>query len=176
MTPSAPRTVALEAELERLNPASFGWAVCCCRWDQEEAAEVLQAAYLKVLEGRARFDGRSSVKTWLFAVIRRTAAEARRRRWLRALALGRWAALGARPTPARDPEAALSLSERSRTLVEALRGLSTRQSSVLHLVFYEDLTVGEAARALGIADGTARRHYERGKEALRRRLAAAGPG
>ena len=60
----------LERELEALHRASFGWALGCCRWDHEEAADVLQAVYLKVLEGKARFDGRSSLKTWLFATIR----------------------------------------------------------------------------------------------------------
>src|SRR4051794_41839968 len=77
-------------ELERLHAASFSWALSCCRRDREEAEEVLQASYLKVLEGRARFDERSSFKTFLFGVIRRTAAERRRRRALHGLWLARW--------------------------------------------------------------------------------------
>ena len=59
--------------------ASYGWAVHCCRGDREEAAEVVQTAFLKVLEGRARFGGRSDFKTWIFGVIRNTAASLRRR-------------------------------------------------------------------------------------------------
>jgi DNA-directed RNA polymerase specialized sigma24 family protein len=47
----------------------------------------LQIAYLKILEGKARFDGRSSLKTWLFAIIRRTALEQRRRGFFRNLLL-----------------------------------------------------------------------------------------
>jgi len=43
--------------------------------DADRAADVLQIAYLKVLNGKAAFDARSSFKTWLFAVIRRTAAD-----------------------------------------------------------------------------------------------------
>ena len=43
--------------------------------------------YVKVLDGKARFDGRSSLKTWLFAVIRHTALAQRRTRWVRSLAL-----------------------------------------------------------------------------------------
>lgn len=161
-------------ELERLHPASFGWALGCCRWDREEAEEVLQAVYLKILEGRARFDGRSSVKTWLFAVIRKTAADRRRRRWLRSLALGRWALAGPSPAPVSDPEALLGQSDECRALRAALRSLSSRQRDLLHLVFYQDLTIDEAARVMGITNGTARRHYERGKERLRRTLRAGG--
>src|SRR5262249_31186635 len=44
----------LRGELERLHVASFGWALWCCRRRQDEAEEVLQSAYLKILEKRAR--------------------------------------------------------------------------------------------------------------------------
>lgn len=160
----------LERELEALHQAGFGWALGCCRWDGEEAADVLQAVYLKVLEGKARFDGRSTPKTWLFATIRRTAAEARRRRWVRALALGRWA--GRRPSaaPAPDPETLASERESLCALRAALDALPARQREVLHLVFYEDLTIDEASAVLGISVGSARTHYARGKERLRRTL------
>src|SRR5580765_1835450 len=77
----------LKAELERLHSASFGWALSCCRRDQTEAEEVLQTVYLKILEGKARFGGESSLKTWLFAVIRKTAATEYRRRLLRSFRL-----------------------------------------------------------------------------------------
>ncbi|MEN8197108.1 MAG: hypothetical protein ABFS30_11440 [Pseudomonadota bacterium] len=39
----------------------------------------MQTVYLKILEGRARYNGRSTVKTRLFAVIRNTAAVSSRR-------------------------------------------------------------------------------------------------
>src|SRR4030095_5461673 len=77
----------LKAELERLHSASFGWALSCCRRDRTEAEEVLQTVYVKILEGKARFSGESSLKTWLFAVIRKTAATEYRRRLLRSLRL-----------------------------------------------------------------------------------------
>ena len=44
----------------------------------DAAEEVLQDVYWKVLEGRARYDGRSTLKTWLFGVVRLTARELRR--------------------------------------------------------------------------------------------------
>ena len=72
-----------QGELGRLHAASFGWALWCCDHQRDEAEEVLQTAYLKVAEGMASFDGKSSLQTWFFGVIRRTAWEQRRRRWLR---------------------------------------------------------------------------------------------
>jgi RNA polymerase sigma factor (sigma-70 family) len=161
----------LQGELGRLHSAGFGWALWCCDHRTEEAEEVLQTAYLKVLEGAARFDGSSSLRTWLFGVIRRTAAEQRRRRWLRDQILGRWLTRQPAPMPAPDPEAEASGSESNRALRKALAGLSARQREVLHLVFYQDLTVEEASRVLKVSLGTARTHFERGKGQLRQMLA-----
>src|SRR5688572_27714838 len=79
----------LKAELERLHGASFGWALNCCRHDRAEAEEVLQTVYLKILEGKARYRGDSSLKTWLFAVIRNTAITEQRRSLLRRLKFNR---------------------------------------------------------------------------------------
>ena len=152
-----------------LQASSFGWALACCNGDREEAQDVLQTAYLKVLEGRARFDGGSSFKTWLFAVIRRTAAERRRSRWLRSLALARWWA-GPTEAAAADPERAAGAAEASQRLRESLAVLPARQREMLHLVFYQDLTVEGAAGVAGISVGSARTHYHRGKARLRAML------
>jgi len=161
----------VERRLEELHPASAGWALSCCRWDREEAEEVLQMTYLKILDGRARFDDRSSFKTWLFGVIRRTAAERRRSRWLRSAASLRWRDARPSPAPVPTPESLLGASETSRSLRAALQALPARQREVLHLVFYQDLTIEEASRVLGISLGSARTHYHRGKAGLQTRLA-----
>jgi RNA polymerase sigma factor (sigma-70 family) len=160
-----------QGELGQLHSASFGWALWCCDHRREEAEEVLQTAYLKVMEGSARFDGNSSLRTWFFGVIRRTAWEQRRRRWLRDQLLGRWFARESAPAAEPDPEATASGSESNRALREALAELPARQREVLHLVFYQDLTVEEASRVLKISLGTARPHFARGKAQLRERLA-----
>src|SRR5260370_17438319 len=63
---------ALRNALEAQHLESYGWALSCCRRRRDEAENVLQLAYLKVLSGKAVFDGRSSFKTCLFALIRNT--------------------------------------------------------------------------------------------------------
>jgi len=148
--------------LEEHHAASFGWALACCGRDRVEAEDVLHASYLKVLEGRARFDGRSSVKTWLFGVIRRTAAEERRRRLWR-LRVQHSHAMEL-PTVS-NPEAL-----ENSTLVHALALLAPRQREVLHLVFYQGLSIEDAAAVMRASLGTARTHYERGKQRLRAHL------
>jgi RNA polymerase sigma-70 factor (ECF subfamily) len=160
---------ALEPHLEALHAASFGWAVACCRGRREEAEETLQVAYLKVLNGQARFDGRSAIRTWFFAVIRRTAAERRRAGWIRRLAFARWQ-LGRVESQSIDPESAASRSQAADRVRTALARLARRQREILHLVFYEGLSVEESARVMDVSVGTARTHFARGKERLRELL------
>jgi len=153
----------LEPLLAESHRAAFAWALSCCRWRRQEAEDVLHAAYLKVLDGSARFDGRSSFKTWLFAVVRKTAL-GRRRDWLRWL--GRL--VDADPDTAEAPAAPTNAD--GARVRDALAKLARRQREVLDLVFYHDLTVEEAAGVMGVSVGAARRHYARAKENLAERL------
>jgi RNA polymerase sigma-70 factor (ECF subfamily) len=158
----------IEAELEAHHRAGFAWSLACCGRDREEAEDVLQTAYLKILDGRAEFAGRSAFKTFLFGVIRRTASEARRRRRFAGIFLSR---------PGRSrPEAVEDVPEERLALLDALARLPRRQREVLELVFYVGLTVEEAGETLGVSAGSARVHYGRGKRAMARLLGIAAPG
>jgi RNA polymerase sigma-70 factor, ECF subfamily len=158
----------LKAELERLHRASFGWALSCCRHDPAEAEEVLQTVYLKILQGKARYRGESKLKTWLFAVIRKTAISERRKQLLRGVrSVG---STNCSESLNSQPVFELERSEMQRRFQKALECLPGRQRETLHLVFYQDLSLREAAEVMSISIGSARRHYERGKERLRQTL------
>lgn len=157
----------LRAALETYHRESYGWALGCCARSAVEADAVLQTVYLKVLAGEARYDGRASFKTWLFAVIRRTAADERRRQFVRRLLLAQ------RPAPAsvsERPDDVLYRAELARLLRDELARLPQRQREVLQLVFYHDLSLAEAAQVLGISSGAAHQHYDRGKQKVRAQL------
>jgi len=157
--------VELRLQLERVHSDCFGWAMACCGRDRDDAEEVLQAVYLTVLDGRARYDGRSSFRTWVFGVIRRTAASERRKAWLRGLLLKR-EARSLTPEASAPPDAEFERDSRRNSLRHALAHLSARQREVLQLVFYHDLTVEEAAAVMAVSVGSARTHYARGKARL----------
>jgi RNA polymerase sigma-70 factor (ECF subfamily) len=157
----------LRALLECHHAESYGWARCCCRQDPNEGENVLHAAYLKILERKAVFDGRSAFRTWLFSVIRNTASEHRRRRFFQKLKLIEYRAKEVSPPELATQEDSLYRDEMERTLRSALAALPARQSEVLHLVFYQELSLAEAAQVMRVSVGSARTHYDRGKRKLR---------
>ena len=157
--------VELRRQLERAHADCFGWAMACCGRDRDDAEEVLQTVYLTVLDGRTHYDGRSTFRTWLFGVIRRTAASERRKAWLRGLLLKREAG-SLKPQALAPPDAGIERDSRRDGLHHALTHLAARQREVLQLVFYHDLTVDEAAGVMGVSVGSARTHYARGKARL----------
>lgn len=152
--------VELEQQIAALHPASFAWALACTRWNAADAEEVLQSVYLSILEGRARFDGRSTFKTWIFAVVRNMAARARRRRWLEERAP--WTLLPGSTADARTSDP-VAVEERGARVRRALGMLPARQREVLDLVFFHEMTVEQAAEVMEVSTGTARTHYHRGK-------------
>ena len=158
-------------ELEKLHAAGFAWALACCGRRRQEAEDVLQTSYLKILDGRALFEGRSSFKTFLFGVIRRTASEQRRRRAIAALIFT--TAGDGREAGRSQPEAA-PVSAESLALRQVLTRLSRRQREVLELVFAAGMTIQEAAETLSMSVGSARVHYDRGKKRIARILGAGG--
>jgi RNA polymerase sigma-70 factor (ECF subfamily) len=163
----------LRAALERHHAESMGWAMACCGFDRSEATDVLQDAYLKVLDGRAVFRGESAFRTWFFGVVRRTANEHRRNLFRRLSAL--WRVEHDNAVADSDPGAAIDGRALADRLRVALKQLPARQRQVLHLVFDEDLTVEAAAGVMGISVGSARTHYARGKVRLRELLEGRRP-
>ena len=136
----------------------------CCGDDRSLAEDVLQTSYLKVLDGRARFDGRSAFRTWLFSVIRNTARDVWRSSWWRrreSLAETQVPA-----TPGADDDGGLDLE----AVAQAIKLLPQRQAQVLLLVFGHGMTVSESAEVLRISRGSAATHLHRGKERLRAQL------
>ncbi len=162
--------IQLPEQLAALHEECWGWALACCRGARDTAEEVLHMSYHKVLDGRARHDGRSAFKTWLFSVIRHTALDYQRWswRWLTRF-LGIEAAAQSADAAPLAPES-MQRAERCGEVRAALGRLAARQAEVLRLVFYHDLTLDDAAAVMRISPGSVRQHYERGKTRLRELL------
>ena len=154
--------------LADLHEGAFGWALSLTGYDAQAAEDVMQQAYLALVDGSARFDGEASLKTWLYAVIRNSARRHQRRHRQEAR----------REAPMGDAEfvddGQSAEADEPQTQWPALRRAITelpdRQRQVLELVIDAEFTVEEAAGVMGVSVGSARTHYHRAKQTLRRQL------
>lgn len=65
------------------------WRLCAALGDRDSADDLTQETYLRAFGSLARFEGRSSVRTWLLSIARRTCADAIRAKRRRRLTLVR---------------------------------------------------------------------------------------
>jgi len=128
---------------------------------------LLQSVYVKVLETQASHDRRSAFRTWLFAVIRNAPHDHRRKRWWSRVVRLELASLVELPESETTASIDSDEDDELRMIRAAMTRLPRRQHEVAHLVFYEELTVAEAAEVMGVSIGTARQHYARAKDSLR---------
>ncbi|MGY1914380.1 sigma-70 family RNA polymerase sigma factor [Blastococcus sp. SYSU DS0973] len=65
------------------------WRLCAALGDRDAADDLTQETYLRAFAALHRFEGRSSVRTWLLAIARRVCADSLRSRRRRRLSLVR---------------------------------------------------------------------------------------
>jgi RNA polymerase sigma-70 factor (ECF subfamily) len=154
--------------LSELHEGAWQWACHQLHGDTDAADEVMQTVYVMLLEGRAHFNNRSSLKTWLYAVIRNACRRhhrdlARQRLWL-------WRQAQTSTTEqASDAGDSRSLLDDavSPRMSQALQNLPPRQRDVIELTILGEFTLADCAQILGLRIGSVRTHYHRAKENLR---------
>ncbi len=147
--------------------------------DPEEAKDVSQDVFLQVYRMLPRFEGRSSLKTWIYRIVvnqcRNRQRWWRRRRRDKALPLEELTAsesVQLAAPPAEGPEQKVARREESRRVQGALLKLSLDHRAVLLLREVEELSGAEIAEALGVAEGTVKSRLARARDALRQALVA----
>jgi RNA polymerase sigma-70 factor (ECF subfamily) len=115
------------------------------------AEDLLSEVFFDVWRQADRFEGRSSVSTWLISIARFKALSARRRRV--DLELGEEIESSVADL-ADDPEAALQEKHRSELLRRALSRLSSEHRKIIDLVYYHEKSIAECAEILGIPAAT----------------------
>lgn len=151
---------ALEHILKQHHRDAFLWARQCCSFDDDRAKDVLQAVYLKILEGKAKFNEKSNAKTWLFSVIRYTAID-----HFKVKIQTESIELYQEYTLEEVDESDSSINYES-----LIKKLSPMQQQILLMVFYHHMTLEDSAAVLQISIGTARTHYDRGKKRLKQMI------
>jgi RNA polymerase sigma-70 factor (ECF subfamily) len=149
--------------------------------------DVVQETWLGVLRGLDAFEGRSSLRTWIFGILVNQ-ARTRARRDARSLpfsalesddgpavdpaafgADGRWASAPARLDG--DPETGLLSGELRAQLLRAVEGLSDEQRAVITLRDLVGCSAAEVCDLLDITDGNQRVLLHRARTRVRAVLA-----
>ncbi|HOG46893.1 MAG TPA: sigma-70 family RNA polymerase sigma factor [Anaerolineae bacterium] len=135
------------------------------------AEEVVQDSLLAAWQGAARFRGDSRAATWLLGIVHHQALNAVRRKRLPADGLEQAAAVADGDA---CPESHTEAGERSRALRAALGRLSREHRAALELVFYQGLSLAEAAEVLGCPVGTVKSRLSYAKANLQEILTRDG--
>ena len=159
---------------------------------KEAAEDVVQETFLGVIQGIDRFEGRSSLKTWIFRILvnrARTRGEREgRTRPFSALALGldadepavdpdrfaaegRWAGYWSAP-PSADvlPEASVLVAELGSELRAVIDGLPPAQRTVLELRDVQGLSAAEVCDLLELSEANQRVLLHRARSKARAAL------
>jgi RNA polymerase sigma-70 factor (ECF subfamily) len=137
--------------------------------DRGLAEELLQDTLVAVWRSAKRFEGRSSVQTWLLGIARRQAHNTLRQR---GQPLADASALIELPATDPQPEEAALASFAREELADAFGRLSPVQREVLALTFVDELTYKETAQVLGVPVGTVKSRLSHARRALRMLLDA----
>jgi RNA polymerase sigma-70 factor, ECF subfamily len=157
--------------------------------ERSVAEEVVQDTWLAVINGLSHFDGRSSLKTWMFRILANQ-ARTRSKREARCVPFSsladsespsdpelvvdqsRFASDGAWADPPSSwrpdtPETSLLLAELADFLNRAVAELPKRQRAVVILRDMEGLNASEVCNILGLSETNQRVLLHRGRSALR---------
>ena len=142
------------------------------------AEDIVQETWLAVLRELDTFQGRSSLKTWIFQILVNQAKSAgRRERRVIAVdpfdhciglpgASANWPSAGMAASVAR-PEDLVIADEAARTILAAVAKLPPRDAEIIILRDIQGLSAPEAAEQLGISSGNQRVLLHRARARLR---------
>ena len=160
--------------------------------DRAVAEEVVQETWIGVLRGIDRFEGRSSLKTWIFRILMNT-AKTRGQRESRSIPFSAAAAadepsvdpdrfLGADhqyaggwmlgPSDWQTPEEELLQGETREEILRAIDELPAQQRAVITLRDVEGFPPEEVSELLGISDGNQRVLLHRARSKVRAAIEA----
>ncbi len=129
-----------------------------CR-NEDEALDITQEVFVRAFQALPRFDGRSSLRTWLFRIAHNLCIDRVRKSERRVvetrLEAGEDGEFIHEPTDDRwNPEQVVLNQELQSVVETALEGLSEKLRTVLLLHDREDMDYKEIAQALDVPIGT----------------------
>ncbi len=133
--------------------------------DIHTAEDIFQDVFIKVNQKLSTFEGNSSIKTWIIRITINTCKDYLKSAWNR------------RVVPMMDYQEDAIISETDYEEVEqqdtkelikkSVLSLPAKYKDVVLCVYFQDMTITEAARVLNIAEGTAKSRLSRARQKLK---------
>jgi RNA polymerase sigma-70 factor (ECF subfamily) len=139
--------------------------------DEQVAKDLISEVFFDVWRQASKFEGRSSVSTWLLAITRFKAFSALRRQ--KDVELDEEAA-NAIEDSSDDPEMAVQKKDTGNVVRRCLNALTPEHREVIDLVYYHEKSVEEAAEIVGIPENTVKTRLFSARKKLAELLKAAG--
>jgi RNA polymerase sigma-70 factor, ECF subfamily len=133
--------------------------------------DAVQDAFLVVHVRLPSFEGRSSLRTWVFGIARRVARDHRPSARAHAEAVGTDTLEALPDVDAQSPLASLEATEEARLLERLLADLAPDKREAFILVELEQMTVLEAGQALGVNANTMSSRVRAARRELEQALA-----
>ncbi len=134
-----------------------------------DVAELVQNTFVRCVDAADRFEGRSSFRTFLFAIAHNLLREHYRAkvRDRRNEDLGELSVedMGA------GPSTVLQAKREQQVLLRALRRIPLKDQVILELYYWEKLTAGQIGEVMDIPEDTARSRIRNGKKRLKDAIA-----
>lgn len=134
--------------------------------DADEAEDVVQEVFARLLRAGVHFDGKAAYTTWLHRILVNSSINSLR-------AKKRRDRLESPLSAAEDPEESAVNSQRHERFMEALSHLSEQHKLVVTLRDLRGYSYPEIARILRIPEGTVKSALNRGRSRLMRHLSEA---
>lgn len=133
--------------------------------DNDEAEDVVQEVFTRLLRAGVHFDGKAAYTTWLHRILVNSSINSLR-------AKKRRDRLESPMAAAEDPEESAVNSERHEQFMAALSHLSEQHKMVVTLRDLRGYSYPEIARMLRIPEGTVKSALNRGRSRLMQRMNA----
>lgn len=138
--------------------------------DPFRSQDILQEVFLDVWRGAGRFEGRSSVRSWVYGIAWRKVIDVHRAN--KRLSFSD-------DLPEQEDESPTAFSQigeqqEAHSLRSCLGGLKEDHRTVIDLAFYRDLSYREIAEVLGIPEGTVKTRVFHAKQLLQHCLVQSG--
>ena len=139
--------------------------------DSALAEDVVSEVFIDAWQHAGRYEGRSSVSTWLLGIARHKALTACNRRPTESLDCEM--AMNV-VDPANNPEAELGQKDTGSVIRRCLSALSPEHAEIIDLVYYQEKSIKEIVEILGIPDNTVKTRMFYARKRLAALVAAEG--